>query len=145
MNCENVRKLLNEYIENNLTDAVSQSLSEHLQECERCAMEEGILRTLLTTLRSLPQKLAPADFTDHVMEELSKLDDVPATVSTEKAGLISRLASKSGLQPAWIGMRMTARSVGFIKYVPRPTVRLRIGEDRNRSLTKLPLALGFRW
>jgi len=79
------------------------------------------------------------------MEELSKLDDVPATISTEKARLLSRLASKSGLQPAWIGMRMTARSVGFIKYVPRPTVRLRIGEDRSRSLTKFPLALGFRW
>jgi hypothetical protein len=31
------------------------------------------------------------------------------------------------------------------RYIPRPTVRLRIGKDRSRSLTKLPLALGFRW
>jgi len=145
LNCAEARQLLNEYVENTLTDSISQSLLEHLQECKQCAMEEGLLHTLVMTLRSLPRKSAPAGFTDQVMEKLSQPDDIPAIITTKKAGLLSRLASTSGLKPAGIGTKMAARSVGFVKYVPRPTVRLRVGDDRTRSVTKLPLAFGFRW
>ena len=145
MNCAEARQLLNEYVENSLTDSISQSLLEHLQECEQCAMEEGLLHTLVMTLRLLPQRSTPEGFTDQVMEKLSQPEDVLAIISSTRAGLLSRLASTSGLKPAWIGAKMTARSVGFVKYVPRPTVRLRVGDDRTRSLTKLPLVFGFRW
>ena len=155
MNCATVRQLLNEYVENNLTHSASQLLSEHLQQCRQCAAEEDLLRTLAATLRSLPQMRAPLDFTEDVMEKLSQLGGISATEppvehdvslsSQEKAGLLSTLVSASGLRPTWIGVRMMARSVTFTKYVPRPTVKLRIGNARSQSLTKLPLALGFRW
>ena len=145
MNCAEVRQLLNEYVEKSLNDNDSRSLLEHLQECRQCAMEERVLHTLVMTLRSLPQKSAPAYFTDQVMEKLSQPDDMPATIDTEEAGFLSRLASVSGLKSMWIGAKMTSRSVGFVKYMPRPTVKLRVGDNRAQSLTKLPLALGFRW
>ncbi len=141
MDCITVCKLLNEYIEDNLTDSVSQALSEHLQKCEQCAAEERLLRGLAAALRSLPQRSAPPDFTMEIMAALAQSDDV----SAEASGVLSTLVSRSGLGPAWIGMKMVARSVKFAEYMPRPTVRLRIGDSRSRSLTKLPLALGFRW
>ena len=145
MNCTTVRQLLSEYIENNLTDSAFESVSRHLQECKRCAAEEHLLRTLAATLHSLPRMPASLGFTGEVMERLPHLGDMPAAGSTEEAGLLSTLASASGLQPMWIGVRMMTRSMRFARYMPRPTVRLRVGDDRSQSLTKLPLAVGFRW
>jgi hypothetical protein len=55
------------------------------------------------------------------------------------------VVSATGLLPTWFGIRMMTRSVQAAKYIPRPTMRLRTGKARSRSLTKLPLALGFRW
>lgn len=145
VDCTTVRQLLNEYIEDNLTDSVSESLSRHLQECKRCEAEEHLVRTLTATLHSLPRRPVPPGFTDEVMGRLTHLGEMPTTESAEDAGILSTLASASGLQPTWVGVRMISRSVRFAKYIPRPTVRLRIGDDRSQSLTKLPLALGFRW
>ena len=145
MNCTTAHQLLNEYIQNNLTDSVSESVSRHLQECKQCAAEEHLLRTLTATLHSLPRRPVPPGFTDGVMERLPYPGDMPKAESTEDTGILSTLASVSGLQPAWVGVRMMSRSMRFARYIPRPTVRLRIGDDRYQSLTKLPLALSFRW
>ncbi len=140
MKCSTVHKLLNEYVENNLDDSVSRSLSEHIEKCGQCAAEEHLLRSLTSTLRSLPQRSAPLNFTDGVMETLLQADE-----PEEEVGLLSSVISATGLLPTLFGIRMMTRSVQAAKYIPRPTVRLRMGETRSRSLTKLPLALGFRW
>ena len=140
MKCSTVHKLLNEYVENSLDDSISRSLSEHIRKCKQCAAEEHLLRSLTATLRSLPQRPASLNFTDGIMESL-----LQAGEPEEEVGLLSSVVSATGLLPTWFGMRMMARSVEAAKYIPRPTVRLRKGEARSRSLTKLPLALGFRW
>ena len=140
MKCSTVHELLNDYVENSLDDSVSRSLSEHIRKCRQCAAEENLLRSLTATLRSLPQRSAPLNFTDGVMENLLQADE-PA----EEVGLLSSVVSGTGLLPTWFGIRMMTRSVQAAKYIPRPTMRLRTGEARSRSLTKLPLALGFRW
>jgi hypothetical protein len=155
VNCATVHELLNEYVEGNLTSSVSQLLSEHLQKCRQCAAEECLLRKLAATLHSLPPKPAPPHFTEEVMEKVSHSGDVSVIepllerdaglLSEGEVGLLSRVVSKSGLQSIWTGMRIVSYSVNFARYVPRPTVRLRTSEDRSRSLTKLPLALGLRW
>ena len=145
MNCSNVCELLAEYIEGDLTDSVSRSLSEHLQECKSCAVEERLARSLSETLHSLPQKSAPMSFTDEVMKSLLEAEPVSEKEPVARAGILSSVISATGLRPAWFGVRMAARSTKVVKYVPRPTVKLRTGGTRSRSLTKLPLALGFRW
>ena len=155
MKCTTVRGLLHEYVENNLSDSVSKSLSAHLQECEQCAAEEDLLRTLIVTLRSLPPKSAPLDFTEGVMEKLSQCVDLPATASRvehstklfslERIKGLSELISISGIQPTWFGVKMMIRSARFVKYMPGPILETRTGEERSKSLTKLPLALGLRW
>ena len=140
MKCSTVHKLLNEYVENSLDDSVSRSLSEHIGKCRQCAAEENLLRSLTAALHSLPQRTAPLNFTDGVMESLSQAGEIE-----EEIGLLSSVVSATGLLPTWFGIRMMTRSVQAAKYIPRPTVRLRTGKARSRSLTKLPLALGFRW
>ncbi len=145
MNCSNVRELLAEYVEDNLTDSVSRSLSEHLQECRSCAVEERLLRSLSEALHSLPQKLAPMSFTDEVMKSLLEAETVSEAEPAAKTGILSSVISATGLRPTWFGVKMAVRSTKVIRYVPQPTVKLRTGKARSRSLTKLPLALGFRW
>lgn len=145
MDCSTVYNLLNEYVENRLSDSVSQTMSEHLQGCKKCAAEERLLRALATTLHSLPQRSAPAGFTDDIMESLRQIDEAFADEQVEDAGLLSSIASASGLRSMWIGAKMMTQSANVVRYVPRPTMRLRIGDKRTRSLTKLPLAFGFRW
>ncbi len=140
MKCSTVHELLNEHVENNLDDSVSRSLSEHIGKCGQCAAEEHLLRSLTATLHSLPQRSAPLNFTDGVMESLLQADE-----PEEEIGLLSSVVAATGLLPMWFAIRMMGRSVQAAKYIPRPTVRLKTGEARSRSLTKLPLALGFRW
>lgn len=141
MDCSIVRESLNEYVEGDLPDDVYQAVSEHLKKCIQCAIEESILRSLIKVLESLPQKSPSMDFTDKVMAGISNLGDE----TVEKAGLLSSIMSSSGLKSAWIGLKMMARSAKIVKYIPGPTVKLRTGEARTSSLTKLPMALGFRW
>jgi len=145
VNCSNVCELLAEYIEGDLTDSVSRSLSEHLQECRSCAVEESLARSLSEMLHSLPQKSASMSFTDEVMKSLLEAETVPAEEPAARSGILSSVISATGLRPAWFGVKMASRSAKVVRYMPKPKVRLRIGETRSRSLTKLPLALGFRW
>jgi len=145
VDCSIAHKLLVEYIEDNLTDSVSRTLSEHLQECKPCAVEERLLRSLSEALHSLPQKSAPMSFTDEVMKSLLEAETVSEEGAAAKAGILASTISATGLRPAWFGVKMAGRSARVVRYVPRPTVRLRTGKTRSRSLIKLPLALGFRW
>ncbi len=145
MDCSSAHKLLAEYVEDNLTHSVSRSLSEHLQECRSCTVEERLLRSLSEALHSLPQKSAPMSFTDEVMKSLLETEIVSEEEPAAKAGILSSVISATGLRPAWFGVKMAARSTKVVRYVPQPTVKLRTGKARSRSLTKLPLALGFRW
>jgi len=145
LNCSAVCDLLAEYIEGNLTNNVSQTLSEHLQGCKACATEESLLRSLSETLHSLPQKSAPVHFTEGVMKSLLEAETVSEEEALARTSILSSVISATGLWPTWFGMKMAARSAKVVTYVPRPTAKLRIGEARSRSLTKLPLALGLRW
>lgn len=150
MNCITVRKLLNEYVENNLTNDVMSAMSLHILECKECATEEKLLRLLVSALHSMPRRSASQSFTEVVMASLPELDENLSEESLSKAdsderSVLSVIAYRSGAKPTWDLVRGFTRSMGFVKYVPRPTIKLRIGEERTRSLTKMPFAFGFRW
>jgi hypothetical protein len=154
--CEKVIQLLDEYVEGNLADTVAQQLSEHIEKCGKCSAEEVFLRSMMEILCSLPDRSASQDFADAVMDKLSWLESNSASDeskiyitdpgSLQEDGLLSELISRSGVKPVWIGIKMMIRPVKYTKYMmPRPTVKIRTGDARVKSLTKLPVALGFRW
>lgn len=150
MNCVTIRKLLNEYVEDNLTGDVRNIISRHILECKECSAEEKTLRLLVSALHSMPRRSVPQNFTHIVMSNLPETDEYSSekTLSkniSDEQGILSLIAYRSGAKPAWDAVKVFTHSIGFVKYMPRPTVKIRIGKERTRSLTKVPFAFGFRW
>ena len=148
MKCEDIRELLDDYIEGKLAESKSNLVHEHILSCEKCANEKDRLYAIIASLSSMPRKSAPVNFVEQVMTNLPELDNIYAVQTDdtkEEAGILATLASASGMKFAWIGTKKAIQSVSFVRYLPRPMLKIRLGASRKKSLTKSPFALGFRW
>ncbi len=59
MNCENVQRLLNDYVDNLLREKEIAEIETHLSRCGTCSREADRLRGLLDSAASLPTSIQP--------------------------------------------------------------------------------------
>ena len=72
MNCKEIKKMLNPYIEKALDADISRQIEEHLKSCPSCNKEYQNLKKIIASLNSLSPQPAPADFTQSLMTKISQ-------------------------------------------------------------------------
>jgi hypothetical protein len=70
MNCKEIKKLLNPYIDKTLDADMSKQIDEHLKSCLYCNKEYQSLKEVIASLNSLSTQPAPADFTQNLMTKI---------------------------------------------------------------------------
>lgn len=70
MECKEVIKKLDSYLENRLNDIEAHKLEKHLEKCISCKKEYEELKQIFDILSSHPVILPPKDFTSMVMDEI---------------------------------------------------------------------------
>jgi len=60
MKCEEIRGMLDEYVDGDLTEAEFQEVELHLGGCPPCGQEERQLRALIADAAALPEEIQPA-------------------------------------------------------------------------------------
>ena len=70
MNCKEVKKLLNPYIDQVLDVESTRQVEEHLKSCPSCNKEYQSSKVIITSLNSLSTQPAPADFTQSIMAKI---------------------------------------------------------------------------
>jgi hypothetical protein len=72
MNCKEIKKLLNPYIDKTIDADMSKQIDEHLKSCSTCNKEYQSLKEVIASLNSLSTQPAPADFTQNLMAKISQ-------------------------------------------------------------------------
>ena len=72
MNCKEIKKMLNPYIEKALDADISRQIEEHLKSCPSCNKEYQNLKKIIASLNSLSPQPAPTDFTQSLMTKISQ-------------------------------------------------------------------------
>jgi len=74
MNCKEIKKLLNPYIDKILDVATAEQVDEHLKTCSACREEHFKLKQVVSALNSISIQpaQAPADFTQNLMAKISR-------------------------------------------------------------------------
>ncbi len=62
MDCREIKKLLDQYIDNDLSKDVSAVVRKHLSSCIECGAELALLKKYKKEMASLKEVKAPADF-----------------------------------------------------------------------------------
>lgn len=93
MNCENVRQILNDYIDGELNDLESRRVELHIAGCESCAREERQLRMVCSLVGSCGAQKAPAGILNGIHIELEKERVVPIKKKRSYAGVMALAAS----------------------------------------------------
>jgi hypothetical protein len=72
MNCKEIKKILNPYIDQALDAEFTQTVEEHLKSCPTCQDEYLKLKETVASLNSLSPQPAPVDFTQSLMTKISQ-------------------------------------------------------------------------
>ena len=75
MDCHYVSKLLLDYIEDELSNEVSQKVEAHLRKCESCSKEFARIQKMVNLMKTLPSITPTPGITQEVM---AKLEEEPA-------------------------------------------------------------------
>jgi anti-sigma factor RsiW len=70
--CVEVRKLLSDLVDSDLSESDLREVERHLSECEPCASFMITLRATIALLENTPKDNAPVGFRDRVREHLQK-------------------------------------------------------------------------
>ena len=73
MRCRKIKKLLKQYIDNDLTSGEMQIVKGHLKECSTCRAELKSLSSIVKMIESLPEISPPPDFTEKVMSKIFQI------------------------------------------------------------------------
>ena len=109
MNCEQVRNLLDEYLDGELAAAQRASVDEHLAGCAPCRAELEILRNTATLVGSLPRVKAPKELTEDIK---ARLVSRPAAVRSRRRPVVLRWVGIGG----WVAAAATL--IVVIKLAP---------------------------
>jgi hypothetical protein len=82
MKCEEARAHLSAYLDDMLEQDIRAQLEDHLNKCERCNEELNELKSLIDSVSSLDQVMAPSDFLDNVKERLEPRFNLPKFIKT---------------------------------------------------------------
>ena len=72
MNCKEIKKLLQLYIDDALTFGEKQQVEQHLEECSACRTELKSLSASVKLIKSLPEVSTPSNFTENLMAKISR-------------------------------------------------------------------------
>lgn len=92
MNCENVRQILNEFIDGELDEMRARRLSHHLVECKSCAMEEQRIRQVIKLVAGCGFQKAPEGFLEAVHIGIGK-EELPVEKKFGSARALALAAS----------------------------------------------------
>ncbi len=84
MNCENMKELLNAYIDNLLSGSDKEAVEAHIASCSSCKRELDELTQAVNVVKKLDRIVPPPWFSEQVMINIRKEED-------RKKGIISRL------------------------------------------------------
>ena len=71
--CKKIKKLLQLYIDNDLTSCEKGVVEGHLKECPTCRAELNTLSSIVKMIKSLPEISPPPDFMEKVMLKISQV------------------------------------------------------------------------
>jgi len=151
MNCMETRKLLEAYVDNELSQNKKLAVAEHLAGCEDCSAEEAILRRIDSAFKLLDVKEAPDGFTESVLREISELS-VDAPPEREQF-ILNRWSALLGVNQLWSGAnivfnfvksmrRVVSGGLKFAKYLPSLELKLR---TEGWKPSRISLSVGIRW
>ncbi len=83
MNCENIKELLNAYIDNLLSEKEREIVQAHIASCPSCRKELGELTQAVNLVRRLDRVVPPPWFSEQVMKNIRK--------EKKEKGVINRL------------------------------------------------------
>ena len=72
MNCKEIKKLLNPYIDQALDRETVRQVEEHLKSCSACREEHLKLKQIVFSLNSLSPQAAPENLTENIMAKISQ-------------------------------------------------------------------------
>jgi hypothetical protein len=137
MRCEQVKALLNDYLEGVLSPAVAPSLEAHLSVCDLCRREWQFRRGIWRALSRMPAPAAPADLHARIMTHV-------------RAHERARGASQRGLVWRFLGAAAAAAALfllGFFSARPGGVMagfELFSSADKSEPAVQLPIESGIR-
>ena len=72
MNCKEIKKLLNPYIDKTIDADMSKQIDEHLKSCSTCREEYLKLNNIISAVNSLSLQPAPENLTESIMTKISQ-------------------------------------------------------------------------
>lgn len=78
MNCTNFRQHIDDYIDNNLSDAVRNEMHRHMTECGECKKELKDMQKIIECMNTMPEIPVPDDFLDKLNK---RIDETTVTSS----------------------------------------------------------------
>jgi hypothetical protein len=72
MDCREIKKLLDQYIDNDLSKNASAAVRNHLSACRECGAELALLKKYKKEISSLKEAKAPADFLQQLNQRIDK-------------------------------------------------------------------------
>ena len=73
LDCEDVRSLSSEYVEDTLKESIASNFRRHLEGCQNCSTFVATFRATVLTLRDLPRRSAPPELREKLHAQF-KLD-----------------------------------------------------------------------
>jgi len=110
MNCHDVRKYLDDYMDSLLQESKKREIEQHLKQCETCSREEQQLRALVKEAGTLPKGITPStDLWPGVAERLERRE-VPRSL-TARLGVRSIFSNRALLAAAAVLIAVFATAV----------------------------------
>jgi len=137
MRCEQVKALLNDYLEGALSPTVARSLEAHLSVCDSCRGEWQFRRGIWHSLSQMPAPPAPADLHARIMTHV-------------RAQARTRAVSQRGLVWRFVGAAAAAAALfllGFFSARPGGVMagfQLFSSASKSEPAAQLPVESGIR-
>lgn len=94
MDCTDVQKLIQDYVDGLLTRRDTNAVDRHVSGCPGCADELRLFRSLVVALGDIPREPVPAGFTDRAMarlREAGRISDRTMVVESLRRRVFSRV------------------------------------------------------
>ncbi len=110
MRCEQVRALLNDYLDGTLNRGIAEAVDSHLRTCSECARELQFLKSIWQELRHLPKPPVPPDLHARIMTHV-------------RANVRAREAQRPALLWRWAGGLAVAATLLVVVFLSTQTPR----------------------
>ncbi|MFH1229944.1 MAG: anti-sigma factor, partial [Planctomycetota bacterium] len=97
MKCDDIKKLLNPYIDNELSEEDANRVKMHLQECVDCAKEVAELDKVRQMINDLPRLKAPCELVETVRQRMVKTEPASVSILWRYRWVISSFASAAAV------------------------------------------------